>query len=200
MAAKRREQGSCKTYISYLQENGTNNVSLNSLPDKRNESVNVRQVSMDWLYTPSETGRIELNVLNNLASSTSNSTSVTISLGLSNNSVNNNEFNCDISNQHDPNYASLNNEMNSDQTHDDNSYLKDTVERNKRIRELRKQLLPIYGDQELGIDYSLSISKYGQNSEYTKNLVNSLLGVLTGGKHRTVLKKFYNLLDENNEI
>lgn len=61
------------------------------------------------------------------------------------------------------------------------------------IEKLRKRLIAIYGD-EVSLDYALSVAKFANGCEYSENLFNTLMGVLTGNEHRFVIHDFYQLV------
>lgn len=186
------QRATTRTHLSYLKENGVDSVTLHTLADHSGQSATARTVSLDALYCPAQSGRIDLNILINSPNVTGSSvTNMTPTVGSE-------------TSEEAASCGTVSNGTNSTEGEEtgmasDDSYLLESVEKGKRIKELRDSLLPLYGDKELGIDYSLSITKYGQNCEYTKSLVNSLLSVLTGGRHRTVLKKFYSLLEDTFE-
>lgn len=61
------------------------------------------------------------------------------------------------------------------------------------IERLRKKLVATYGD-EISLDYALSVAKFAKGCEYSENLCNTLMGVLTANEHRNVFEQFYQLV------
>lgn len=61
------------------------------------------------------------------------------------------------------------------------------------IERLKKKLIATYGD-EVSLDYALSVAKFANGCEYSENLFNTLMGVLSGNQHRNVFDQFYQLV------
>lgn len=67
------------------------------------------------------------------------------------------------------------------------------TQKETEIERLRKKLIATYGD-EVSLDYALSVAKFANGCEYSENLFNTLMGVLTGNEHRNVFEQFYQLV------
>lgn len=205
------------TYLSYLKENDNNQLMLHTFccppgsPTGEETEMSVKPVSLDNIYLKTDKNYLDIRVLTTDLPSTSS----TITLpsyfrsNMSNNKLcpdktnsisKNNPYNELIKNK---DTASLNTSL--DNNVDDSSLSTTILENNeeemnenkeKLIEQLTNELLPYYGKDKSGIDYALSISRFGKNREYTYNLVASLLSVLTNGRHRIVSNKFNKLLEE----
>lgn len=160
-------------HLSYLTTNDdTSELLLNTISEDpyAQPRVSSKVVTLDNLYVPSEDGKLDMSVLTAEPATTSSSNTSDV-------------------------------KPENDSTKDDStvkpSLSGEEQERLALIEELTKQLQPLYGEDPVGLEYSLSISNFARSNEYTVNLVSSLLTVLTAGQHRSVASKFSQLLNES---
>lgn len=211
--------------LSYLKEDDFNQLMLHTIncppgsPTGNQTETFVKSVSLDNIYPKTDKPYLDVRVLTTDEPSTSStitlpsyfrSSNANKSLTDKTNSLGKNNANNDSNKTKDTALLNtsflMDNNIIDDKTlltlmdikTDTNEEETETVleQKEKVIEKLINELLPYYGKDKSGIDYALSIAKFGKNSEYTNNLVTSLLSVLTHGRHRLVANKFAKLLEE----